>query len=351
MRQHPSVVDKYLKKELVLNRSEWPALFTNQIYQVVQISRFGVIPKNHQQDKWRLIIDLSHPKMHSVNDGIPKSLCGLSYITIDDAINKILELGPNTLLAKLDIKSAFRLLPVHPADRHLLAMEWQKSIYVDTCLPFGLRSAPKLFNILADLLSWIIVQRGVSFSIHYLDDFLTMGPPDTDTCQGNLETFLLTCKELGVPLATEKLEGPSTSLTFLGVVLDSARMEIRLPEEKLQRICQEVTNWLGKKRATKRQILSLVGLLQHATKVVRPGRSFVSRMYATAAKVKELDFYTRLTKEFQSDLMWWYTFLVSWNGLSLLRSIPYSSPAEFIIQTDASGSWGCGAFFHDSWFQ
>ena len=186
--------------------------------------------------------------MHSVNDGILRSLCGLSYITIDDAINKILELGPNTLMAKLDIKSAFRLLPVHPADRHLLAMEWQKGIYIDTCLPFGLRSAPKLFNILADLLSWTIVQRGVSFSFHYLDDFLTMGPPGTDVCQGNLNIFLSTYKELGVPLATEKLEGPTTSLTFLGVVLDSARMEIRLPKEKLQRIRQEVTNGLGKRK-------------------------------------------------------------------------------------------------------
>ena len=75
-------------------------------------------------DKWRLIVDLLHPKSYSVNDGIPKSLCGLPYITVDTAINKIRELGPNTLMAKVDIKSAFRLLPVHPADRHLLAMEW-----------------------------------------------------------------------------------------------------------------------------------------------------------------------------------------------------------------------------------
>ena len=57
-------------------------------------------------------------------------------------------------------------------------------------------------------------------------------------------------------------------------------------------------------KATKRDILSLVGLLQHASKVVRPGRFFVSRMYSTAAKVKELDFYTKLNKEFRSDLIW-----------------------------------------------
>ena len=255
------------------------------------------------------------------------------------------------MLAKIDIKSAFRLLPVHPADRHLLAMRWRDNIFIDTCLPFGLRSAPKLFNILADLLSWIARQRGVSLSMHYLDDFLTMGPPGVTTCQENLEIFIRTCKELGVPLATEKLEGPTTSLTFLGVILDTSTWEIRLPPEKLDRIRLEVSNWLGKKRATKRQILSLVGLLQHATKVVKPGRSFVSRMYATAARVKELDFYTKLNKEFRSDLTWWHTFLVSWNGLSILRSTPRSLPADSIIQTDASGAWRCGAFYNGLWLQ
>ena len=132
----------------------------------MHISRFGVIPKTHQPNKWRLIIDLSHPQGHSVNDNIPKMLCSLSYITVDDAIEKILELGPHTLLTKVDIKSAFRLLPVHPADRSLLAMQWDNSIYIDGCLPFGLRSAPKLFNITADLLSWIGQHRYLrSFTI------------------------------------------------------------------------------------------------------------------------------------------------------------------------------------------
>ena len=69
-------------------------------------------------------MDLSHPTGHSVNDGIPKDLCGLTYITIDTAIKHILTTGLGTLLAKVDIKNAFRLLPVHPADHHMLAMKW-----------------------------------------------------------------------------------------------------------------------------------------------------------------------------------------------------------------------------------
>ena len=150
---HPEVVDDYLKAEVVNHRMAGP--FSKKPCQNTQISRFGVIPKRNQQGKWRLITDLSYPKHHSVNDGIPKNLCSLSYVTVDDAIAKIIETGPNSLLAKVDIKHAFRLLPVHPTDRHLLTMEWKQSLYIDTCLPFGLRSKPKLFNILADLLMWI----------------------------------------------------------------------------------------------------------------------------------------------------------------------------------------------------
>ena len=118
---HPEVVGDYLKVEVSSHRMAGP--FNSDFCKNAQISRFRVIPKRNQQGKWRLITDLSYPKHHSINDGIPKNLCNLSYVSVDDAITKIIETGLNTLLAKVDIKHAFRLLPLHPADRHLLTME------------------------------------------------------------------------------------------------------------------------------------------------------------------------------------------------------------------------------------
>lgn len=347
--QHPEVVDQYLLAEMVEHRVVGP--YPKSAVPEAHVSRFGVIPKGHQSNKWRLIVDLSHPKGRSVNDGIPKELCSMSYITIDNAIEKIVALGPGTLLAKIDVKSAFRLLPVHPSDRHLLAMEWKEGIFIDTCLPFGLRSAPKLFNVLADLLEWVAGQQGVSSLLHYLDDFLTMGAPGSDECQHNLHILIQVCQLLGIPLALEKVVGPITVLDFLGILLDTIRMEARLPDEKLARIRSMVKEWLGKSNATKREILSLVGLLQHATKVVRPGRIFVRRMYSVAARVREMDFYTRLNKDFRSDLHWWDTFLNAWNGVSLLRVASKNPTPQAVIQTDASGSWGCGAYFNGRWWQ
>ena len=246
---HPQVVEEYLQAEVDHGRLAGP--YSPSLLPQVHISRFGVIPKRHQPGKWRLIVDLLYPKVHSVNDRFLRSLCELHYITIDDAIQKIVQLGQGSLLAKIDIQSAFRLLPIHPTDRPLLAMHWKQGLYIDTCLPFGLRLAPKLFNILADLLSWIILKRGASFLLHYLDDFLTIGPPNSDICKTNLNIITRTCEELGVPLAFEKIEGPATSLPFLGIILDSSKMEARLPLDKLMRIRNELTSWQGKKQATK----------------------------------------------------------------------------------------------------
>ena len=160
----------------------------------------------------------------------------------------------------------------------------------------------------------------------------------------NLSIIQKVCDSLGIPLALEKVEGPSTSLTFLGITLDTNNMDARLPEEKFIKIRQFIMFWLGRKKATKREILSLVGLLQHTTKTIHCGRSFVSRMYSTATKVHELDYYTRSNMDFRSDLWWWHIFMANWNSLSLMRLQSTTPPFDVSIQTDASGSWGCDAY-------
>ena len=191
---HAEVVNEYLHTEISLGRVAGP--FPSEAIQNGHISRFGVIPNNHQPNKWRLIVDLSYPTGHSVNDRISPPLCTLHYVTTDDAVNQIFSLGRGYLLAKIDIQSTFRLLPVHPVDRHLLLIKWNDKVYVDTCLPFGLCAAPKLFNILADLLEWIARAKGVHHILHYLDDFLILGPPTSLKCQLDLDTIIKICKDL-----------------------------------------------------------------------------------------------------------------------------------------------------------
>jgi len=112
--QHPETVEKYLTEEIALGRVAGP--FNQSLVPHAHVSRFGVIPKNHQPNKWRLIVNLSHPTDSSINNRIPKDLCSLKYITVDSAINHINQMDQGTMLAKTDIKSAFHLLPVHLAN-------------------------------------------------------------------------------------------------------------------------------------------------------------------------------------------------------------------------------------------
>ena len=132
-KKNAKVVEERLQAEVGLKRVIGP-LPVDQ-YPQVQNSRFGVIPKNHQPDKWRMIDDLSHPKGNSVNDGIGAELCSLRYASVDDTIQTILRMGTCTQLAKFDIESAYRIVPVHPTDRLLLGMQLEGQL--DTALPLA----------------------------------------------------------------------------------------------------------------------------------------------------------------------------------------------------------------------
>ena len=142
---HPQVVTDYITKKLTQGRLIGP-IPDPYLLPSLHISRFGVIPKGHNTGKWRLITDLSYPPGVSVNNGIDKSLCSLEYMTVDDVAHIVHQIGRGAQLAKIDIESAYRLIPVHPQDRPLQAVRWQTHTYVDPMLPFGLRSAPKIFN-------------------------------------------------------------------------------------------------------------------------------------------------------------------------------------------------------------
>ena len=138
----------------------------------IQCSPIGLVPKGRNTGRWRMIVDLSCPEGRSVNDGILPSHCSLQYAAVQDALRFITILGRGTCLIKVDLKSAYRLVPVHPEDHQLLGVRWEGWTYVDLSLPFGLRSAPKLFTAVADALGWALLQAGAPVHIHYLDDYL-----------------------------------------------------------------------------------------------------------------------------------------------------------------------------------
>ncbi len=348
---HPEVVTAYLGKELALGRMLGP-FSPGDPLPPLQVNRFGVIPKGQNTGKWRLITDLSYPPEQSVNDGIDPELCSLVYTTVDKIARRISDIGPGALMAKIDIESAYRLIPVHPDDRPLQAMSWNGQIFIDPMLPFGLRSAPKIFNAVADALNWHLQQKGIQDIDHYLDDFIIIAPAASTLCQEYLSILDRECEALGIPLAAHKRAGPTTTITFLGIEIDTIAGQLRLPTEKLTRLTAVISQWRDRRFCPKNHLQSLVGLLNHACKVVRPGRSFLRRMIDLLTTIRPSAPKTaliRLNEAFRADLAWWAEFLPQWNGISCFPQPPHRN--YLTMTSDASGTWGCGAWHNTSWFQ
>ena len=349
---HPAVIDKALEKEILAGRVAGP--FSHPPFPNLRCSGLGLVPKDDTD--WRLIFHLSAPAGLSVNDYISQEDFSLQYHTIDDAVSILVRLGPGALMAKADLKSAFRLCPVHPLDWPLLGICWRQQYFVDKCLPFGLRSSPFLFNQLADALQWCLSYYfGVSNSFHYLDDFFFAGSPSSLVCHNAITHFQLLCDQLGVPLKPEKLVLPTTKMTFLGIHLDSTNQIASIPHDKMAALLtslrQHVRFYTSKQPVTKRSLLSLIGKLSFATKVIPAGRIFLRRLLDLAHSVPALDAPLHLTEDAVLDINWWLAFAQSWNGEAFFLDPTWTHSPEMNLFTDASSEIGYGAFWNGHWFQ
>ena len=232
------MITDYLAKEVFLNRM-WKCPL-NAAPLGIHTSPVGAIPKKNKPGKYRLIMDLSSPKNFSVNDGIDSALSSLSYASIDHLSSLILSLGRGAMLVKADIKEAYRMIRIHPQDQQLLGVQWRGEVFIDRILPFGLCSAPKIFSAVADALQWILAVKGVTHSLHYLDDYIIVSN-SIDKALIQRDILTSTFESLGVPLEYSKLEGPSSCLTFLGIEVDTEFLQLRLPSDKLSRLKSELS--------------------------------------------------------------------------------------------------------------
>ena len=198
----------------------------------LRLSPVGLIPK--KDGTYRLIHHLSYPAGGSVNDYIPDQYCTVHYTSFDSALSMLSKVGKGAIMARLDIKSAFRQLPIHPTDFCLLGYKINDLFFVDKCLPFGCAISCALFEKFSSFLEWELKRRlDTENVVHYLDDFLLAGKENTTECVDMIKTFTYMCEELGVPLAHEKTLGPHNILTFLGLEINTCEMMVKIPADKL----------------------------------------------------------------------------------------------------------------------
>ena len=227
-----------------------------------------------------------------------------------------------------------------------MGIYWQSQYYIDHYLPFGLRSAPFLFNQISDALEWILKHNyGLRHVIHILDDFF-IAEHTKIASLGSFTTLLKVFMSLRVPTVASKTMGPSQVLQFMGVVLDSNRMEARLPEDKLARIRQLLDSFTDRRSARLVDLQSLIGTLQFACKVVVPGRTFLQCIINLTRGVKNRFHHIRLNKEFSRDIQMWKVFLAQWNGRYFFLDSRVTSSPDLQLYADAASTVGFGGFFN-----
>eukprot|EP00111_Clytia_hemisphaerica_P012840 TCONS_00037755-protein len=308
------------------------------------VSALGAVPKPDSDDI-RLIHDCSMPPGKGVNSYI--SVEKQSFQSLNDATKLI---GKGYFIAKVDLRRAYRSVPVHPANFKALGLKWKLpgddhfTYFVDTRLPFGGSSAPGIFHRLTQSVRRMMARRGFSDVVVYLDDFLVVGRTyeESEAAYMTLRSLLL---ELGFTISPSKLVTPCQKLVFLGVEIDTIKLTLSLSVKKLSDLKDLLQSFRSRVKATKRQLQQLAGRLNWACKVVFGGRTFLRRILDLMNTLPRQSAKCRLGEEFWKDIDWWLQFLEVFNGFS-----HFHDPRPVVdLHTDAC-STGVGAEFQGDWF-
>ena len=195
------------------------------------VSALGAIPKS--SGGVRLIHDCSRPSGLAVND---YALLGekVRFQSVDDAFRL---LYPGGYSAKVDLRSAYRSVKLHPSNFASTGLSWnfsgddEPTYMFDTRLPFGGSLAPKIFHRLTQAVKRMMAHRGFD-TVAYLDDF-HIHEAIFQRCMEVVHTLVQLLWSLDLPLIGKKIEGPSTRITFLGIVIDSESFTLELPADKM----------------------------------------------------------------------------------------------------------------------
>ena len=347
-RINPEIVQQKIDKEVREGRVAGP--FQNRPFPNLIVSPLGLVPKK-EKNEFRMIHHLSYPAGKSVNDFIDPELCSVQYTSFDEAVFLIQDLGKHCKLFKMDLKNAFRLIPINPTDFELLGFYHDGKFYFDKALPFGSSISCRIFETFSTFLEFCVRQRMPSGKlIHYLDDFLG-GEKASDICSLIMKVFETCMSDLGVPLATDKTTGPTTVIVFLGLELDSDLMVVRIPSHKVAEVIQKIQNILSKDKCELRVMQSLIGSLNFCCRAIPAGRPFCRRLINSICGLTKPHHHLRISKSIKLDLDMWLQFFQNHNGISVFHDRFWVSNSDLELFTDSAGGQDCGfgIYFQGRW--
>ena len=329
-RNHPHIVEQYLNKHLSTKVLFGP-YSVNPLNIPIIVSPLQVAFS--RSGKPRVVNDLSYGD-HSVNNAISSDWSAypgyhgdLTLPTSDTLVEAILQIGPDARLWKTDFAAYYKQLNIDMACIYQLAFAFDKKIYFESRLPFGLRTSCLNAQRVSQAAVKIFNTKSSSFATPYVDDCIGCSP--SVKAQEDYELFWDLTEELGMEKTPEKCESPSSCVVWTGLQYDTLNMEISLPADKKDRIVALLQEWLSKEHSSKSALQSLLGTLNHACSVVIVGRAFTGHIMDL---IKADQFPIFLDDNFKSDVRFWLSFLSDCSTCKSAFKSPNTLPCDSILQ-------------------
>ena len=291
------------------------------------ISNIFFRPK--KDGSFRMILDLTwvnkhieyvHFKMHSLN-------------TAKDMMRE------NCLMASIDLKDAYYSVPIAFQDRKFLRFRWKGLLYEYTVMPNGLACAPRYFTKLLNPVFAHLRKAGHE-CFQYIDDSFIVGD-SVEQCRMSVNATTKTLQSLGFMIHEEKsIIEPTTSLKFLGFLLNSQTMLVSLREDKVQKFYGASEDLLAKRYPKIREVAGLIGLIIAYSQAFDYGLAHVKflendKINALRSNAGNFEAQMKLSHKAKQDVFWWN------NNIALSEKHLNVCVPDVVLFTDASyDGWG-----------
>ena len=313
----------------------------------IVVSALSAIPKSNGKEI-RLIHDFSKPDNLGVNNYATKD--PFFFQSIQDVLEMI---KPGWFLAKVDLKSAYRSVGIHPSNFKFTGLKWtfegdvHPTYMFDGRLPFGARKSPSIFSRLTQAVCRIMARKGYQSIVCYLDDFLITGP-NFQECLAAYNSLLALLRSLGFKINWQKVIDPCQKLVFLGIEIDTVMGTISLEQKRVNELQDILCAFLKKKRATRKQLERLAGKLSWASCVLPWSRLHIRRTFDLMMQLKHSKHKCRISS-ILPDIQWWLAYIHTGNHTKLIWDERPTIPVFCDASLHAGGAFSLGAWIFTHW--
>lgn len=355
----PDAVLKHITKELNLGRYSGP-FSANELFRLIghfRTAPLGVVPKPNGSS-FRVIQDLSFPRnnstISSVNSEIDSAAFPCEWGTFAQCFFLVAMSPVGTQVSVFDVDSAYRNIPIIPAEQPHFCVSWANSIYIDHCVAFGSASSAGLFGRVADAFVAIVKARGAQQVLKWVDDIIFFRYPSSSQLpySYSYDSSLVfnTASSLGLPWSLPKFADFADSFTYLGFLWNIPSRTVEIPAAKKKKFSDRCILWFSGQRKTLREAQQLLGSLNHCCLVLRPActrlhslRTFTCRFPPNCSEFLSMP----VPPNLQTDIRWWVDqFSSPFLGTKISTPPPVLDLPIFV---DASTSWGIGIQINSKW--